>query len=223
MAATSTALAAISRLGLAHLVLVLQPWLMKHAVLLLAFAAAACAPPPPAPVAPALAPPVAVERLPADAFLSRLNELCGRRYVGKVVSTDAADAEMASQRLVMHVRDCSKEEVRIPFAVGEDRSRTWVITRTADGVRLKHDHRHADGTEDELSQYGGDTIAPGKWNRQEFPADAFSKELFRTKGNPASVDNIWTVEADHFLFAYELRRPNRFFRVEFDLRASVEE
>lgn len=194
---------------------------MKHAALILAFAAIACSPETPAPAAPASAPPVAVEQAPADAFMARLNELCGQRYVGKVVSTDAADTDMASSRLVMHVRDCAPGEVRIPFAVGEDRSRTWIVTRTAEGVRLKHDHRHEDGTEDEISQYGGNTAAPGTWNRQEFPADAFSKELFMTKGNPASIDNVWAMEADHYLFAYELRRPNRFFRVEFDLTAPV--
>ncbi len=194
---------------------------MKHAVLFLAFAAIACSPEAPAPSAPSHAPPAAVEQAPADAFIARLNELCGQRYVGKVVSTDAADADMASSRLVMHVRDCAPGEVRIPFAVGEDRSRTWIVTRTASGLRLKHDHRHEDGTEDELSQYGGDTSAPGTRTRQEFPADAFSRELFTTKGNPASVDNIWAMEADAYKFAYELRRPNRFFRVEFDLTAPV--
>lgn len=215
LGAPSAVPAAGAQFGLALAALVLQPCSMKHALLLLAFAAVACAP-----ETPALG---AAEQAPADAFLARLNELCGGRYVGKVVSTDAADAEMASQRLVMHVRDCSKEEVRIPFAVGDDRSRTWIVTRTAEGLRLKHDHRHADGTEDELSQYGGDTTAAGTPNRQEFPADAFSKELFKAKGNPASVDNSWAMEVDHDTFAYELRRPNRFFRVEFDLTTAVAE
>ena len=194
---------------------------MKHTALLLALAVIACSPESPAPAAPASVPAVAIEPPPAEAFMAQLNELCGQRYVGKVVSTDAADADMASSRLVMHVRDCSDDEVRITFAVGEDRSRTWIVTRTPAGVRLEHDHRHADGTEDELSRYGGETTAPGRWNRQEFPADAFSKGLFMTKGNPASVDNVWAMEADHYLFAYELRRPNRFFRVEFDLTAPV--
>jgi hypothetical protein len=194
---------------------------MKYAAMILVFAAAACSPEASAPTTTPAAAPVAVEREPADAFMAGLNELCGQRYVGKVVSTDAADADMASQRLVMHVRDCAPGEVRIPFAVGEDRSRTWIVTRTASGLRLKHDHRHEDGTEDELSQYGGDTSAPGTRTRQEFPADAFSRELFTTKGNPASVDNIWAMEADAYKLAYELRRPNRFFRVEFDLTAPV--
>lgn len=155
---------------------------------------------------------------PADAFFARLQPLCGHRYAGKVVTTDAVDAAFTGKTLVMHVRDCVTDEVRIPFSVGEDRSRTWILTRTADGIRLKHDHRHADGTEDVLSQYGGDTIAAGTAARQDFPADAFSRTLFLGRGNPASVDNVWAVEIEPGrLFAYELRRPNRHFRVEFDL------
>ena len=155
---------------------------------------------------------------PADAYFSRLQALCGKTFAGRVVTNDPLDADFAGKPLVMRVAACSDTEVRIPFAVGEDRSRTWVITRTADGLRLKHDHRHADGTEDELSQYGGDTATPGTATRQEFPADAFSRTLFLGKGNPASVNNIWAVEVDPGrTYAYELRRPSRFFRVEFDL------
>lgn len=155
---------------------------------------------------------------PADQFFARLQALCGQRFAGRVVTTDPADASFAGKPLVMQVRECSATEVRIPFTVGEDRSRTWVITRTAAGLRLKHDHRHPDGTEDALSQYGGDTVAPGAAGRQAFPADAFSRTLFLAKGNPVSIDNIWAVEVDPgVLFAYELRRPNRHFRVEFDL------
>lgn len=145
------------------------------------------------------------------------------KFEGKLVSSDAVDADMANQRLQMHVRDCSPQEVRIPFQVGEDTSRTWIVTRTADGLRLKHDHRHADGVEDELSQYGGDTASGGAAERQEFPADAFSRSLFETKGNPASVANVWAIELTETVFAYELKRPQRFFRVEFDLTQPVSE
>lgn len=184
---------------------------MKHIAVLLAVALSACA------AGPSTAP------VAADAFLARINELCGKRFEGKVVTDDPLDANFASQRLIMHVRDCSANEVRIPFHVGADKSRTWVVTRTGEGLRLKHDHRHEDGTEDELSQYGGDTASAGTAMRQEFPADAFSKELFLAKGNPASVTNVWAIEADEAMFAYELRRPQRFFRVEFDLTRPVAE
>jgi len=155
---------------------------------------------------------------PADVFFQRLSSLCGQSFAGRVVTTDPADAAFAGKALVMTVGNCSATEVRIPFSVGEDRSRTWVITRTDAGLRLKHDHRHSDGTEDTLSQYGGDTGTAGTAARQDFPADAFSRTLFLGKGNPASVSNVWAVEVHPGrMFAYELRRPNRHFRVEFDL------
>ena len=160
---------------------------------------------------------------PQDRFFARLSALCGKAFEGRVASPAVeADRDFAGKRLVMHVRDCSRDEIRIPFHVGDDRSRTWVVTRTASGLRLKHDHRHEDGSEDALSQYGGDTVAAGTAERQEFPADAFSKDLFVRENRAVSVPNVWAMEvhpAD--MVAYELRRPGRFFRVEFDLTRPV--
>ena len=193
---------------------------MKFPSLLLPLALLACSPEPqPEPM---YAPTVeAALPEPRDVFLIRLDQLCGQTFEGTVVTDDPLDADFASSRLIMTLASCTDDEMRIPFHVGEDRSRTWVLTRTGEGLRLKHDHRHEDGTEDELSQYGGDTVAPGTDTRQEFPADEFSKALFLEKGNPASVDNVWAIEANDTMFAYELRRPNRFFRVEFDLTRSA--
>jgi hypothetical protein len=160
---------------------------------------------------------------PGDRFFANLSTLCGKAYRGRMVSQDAADNDMAGKALVMHVRECSADTIRIPFHVGDDRSRTWVVTRTSRGLRLKHDHRHGDGSVDEVSQYGGDTATAGTATRQEFPTDALTRQLFRQAGITASLDNVWAVEADPGrLFAYELRRPQRFFRVEFDLSQPVE-
>ena len=160
---------------------------------------------------------------PQDAFFTRLLLFCGQAFEGRITSPPVdADAAFAGKRLVMHVRECSTDTIRIPFHVGEDRSRTWVITRTGSGLRLKHDHRHEDGSVDRVTQYGGDTVSPGNTTRQEFPADAFTKELLVREGNTAGVDNIWAVEVQpEDIFAYELRRPNRFFRAEFDLTRPV--
>ncbi len=160
---------------------------------------------------------------PQDQFFSRLHALCGQAFEGRVASPPAeADASFTGKRLVMHVRQCSEREIRIPFHVGENRSRTWVVTRTASGLRLKHDHRHEDGSEDKLTQYGGDTAAEGSADRQEFPADQASKELFLREKIPASTANVWAMEVHPGrTFAYELRRPGRFFRVEFDLSRPV--
>jgi hypothetical protein len=97
-----------------------------------------------------------------------------------------------------------------------------VVTRTGTGLRLKHDHRHKDGSEDALTQYGGDTVAAGTAQRQEFPADQFSKTMFVQQDRAVSVHNGWAMEVHPGgTFAYELRRPQRFFRVDFDLTRPV--
>ncbi|HEX9964776.1 MAG TPA: hypothetical protein VGB04_07315 [Allosphingosinicella sp.] len=182
---------------------------MKIPALILPAALAACATP------------AAVEA-PRDRFFGVLGSLCGKAFEGRIASPPVeADSAFAGKRLVMHVRACSADEIRMPFHVGDDRSRTWVVSRTGAGLRLKHDHRHADGSEDKLTQYGGDAVGPGTGLRQEFPADALSKALFTRENIPASAANVWAMEADGRTFAYELRRPGRFFRVEFDLTRPV--
>lgn len=123
----------------------------------------------------------------------------------------------------MHVRECGDSELRIPFHVGDDRSRTWVLTRRADGLRLKHDHRHADGSPDATTMYGGDTRDAGSERRQEFPVDAESVALFRAQGLQASLTNTWAMEIQpESEFVYELSRPGgRLFRVSFDLTQPI--
>jgi hypothetical protein len=111
---------------------------------------------------------------PADAFLAAIAAHCGKAFAGRIVAnepqTGTPDA-FEGKPLVMHVRGCSEptRELSIPFHVGDDRSRTWVLTRTADGLRLKHDHRHEDGSPDASTLYGGDTAQAGTAMRQEFP------------------------------------------------------
>ena len=182
---------------------------MRALIAAAAFALSACASTP-APIT------------PQDQFFANLAALCGQSFEGRVVTTEAADSAFAGQRLVMQVRECSANEIRVPFHVGEDHSRTWVITRTGQGLRLKHDHRHEDGSEDVLTQYGGDTANAGTAERQEFPADQHSRDLFVANNIPQSVTNVWAVEVHPGqTYVYELRRPNRHFRVEFDLTRPV--
>jgi hypothetical protein len=174
---------------------------------------------PPEPIDPTIeSDPIESDLAQRDAFFGNVLELCGNAYAGRVVSTDAVDKDFAEANLILHVRDCSNDEIRMPFHVNDNRSRTFLLSKTESGLRLRHDHRHEDGSEDAVSLYGGKTAEAGTSFRQEFPADDYSKELFLREGLDVSVANIWAMEVhpDDF-FAYELRRPNRFFRVEFDV------
>jgi hypothetical protein len=179
----------------------------------------------PAPAAPA---PGVSTSLLTHAFMTAINRHCGNAYAGRVlVDTPATpDSPFAGKSLVMHVRDCGDDEVRIPFHVGEDHSRTWVFGRVPAGLQLKHDHRHEDGSPDAVTMYGGESSGGRLTNkgliRIEFPVDAESIASFKANGLPASVANTWAVELSQDRFVYELSRPNgRLFRVEFDLTNPV--
>lgn len=165
---------------------------------------------------------------PQDAFFAALTAHCSKAYAGQLVSEQEADAAMRGKQMVMHVRRCTPDRIEIPFHIagmaddgGWDRSRTWIVTRTATGLRLKHDHRHADGSADEVTMYGGDTLTPGSATRQEFPVDAESIELFERTGRSVSTTNVWAIETTDAGYVYELRRAGRLFRVAFDYSQPV--
>lgn len=154
-----------------------------------------------------------------DSFWAGLQSICGRAYAGRLIEGNASDSAFRTAELRMHVRSCTPTEIRIPFHLGANRSRTWVITRTETGLRLKHDHRHEDGTEDPITQYGGDTRSAGTITTQEFHADAHTATLI-----PAARTNVWTVEmmpGDRFVYALRREGTDRRFRVEFDLTRPI--
>lgn len=157
-------------------------------------------------------------------FEAALAPLCGQAFEGTIVTTDAQDDDWRAERMVMHVRECKPGYIAIPLFVGEDRSRTWVLTQNADGWELRHDHRHEDGEPDVLTMYGGFASTPPDALRQEFPADQSTKDLFDAENIPVSKTNVWAVyvNPEANIFAYELRRPERFLRAEFDTSTPVE-
>lgn len=121
-------------------------------------------------------------------FFDALGALCGARFEGAMTYPVDGPHDFAGKHLVATVASCTASEIRVPFVVGEDHSRTWVFTRGVDGLQLKHDHRHADGTPDAVTQYGGMATAAGTAQVQSFPADAFTAQLI-----PAAAGNVWTV------------------------------
>jgi len=155
----------------------------------------------------------------AGAVPNKLMRFCGQAFAGTLGESVPPDPSFDGQELVMHVRQREEDVVRVPFHLGEDRFRTWVISRTPDGLRLKHDHRQEDGTEDRITQYGGDTTGPGSAERQAFSADAHTAAVV-----PPAASNVWTLEIrPGEMFAYALRWEGfeRRFRIEFDLSQPV--
>ncbi len=152
-------------------------------------------------------------------FWESLQSLCGKSFEGHILAVPQGDTTFMGKKLVMHVRKCGENIIKIPFFVGNDKSRTWVFTKTKSGILLKHDHRHADGTPDNLTMYGGHTTHGGNTEMQVFPAD--SETLNKL---PAAIGNVWWIEIiEGKTFTYNLRRihTDRHFSVGFDLTKVV--
>lgn len=153
-------------------------------------------------------------------FWTELQKLCGKAFAGTIAAAPAGDTTFQDKELTMHVRACETDRARIPFFVGADRSRTWVLTRQKDGrLTLKHDHRHEDGTPDKVTMYGGAATNGGTMSMQMFPADQQTADVL-----PAAAANVWWIElvpGEHF--TYNLRRmgTDRFFSIRFDLKNPV--
>lgn len=174
---------------------------------------------------------------PQDAFWDALSSHCGNTYAGEIVSEDERDADWQGRDMVAHWAQCDERVIAVAFHMasddypdGFDRSRTWVVTRTDAGLRLKHDHRHDDGSEDAVTQYGGDTADDGSATAQDFPVDQESIALFTREGLDASLTNVWrlevtAVDSEDPYFVYQLTRrndPTRLFRVRFDASTPIE-
>lgn len=163
---------------------------------------------------------------PTDTFWNELKKLCGKAYAGSIAADTSPSPDFTGKAMVMHVRSCEADRIRIPFFVGENRSRTWVLTKRGDRIELKHDHRHEDGTPDKVTMYGGTTTNAGEPTRQFFPADEETTRVVAAPQGraPSAAANIWWIDlvpGEHF--SYNLRRlgGDRLFTVKFDISKPV--
>ena len=68
----------------------------------------------------------AQEKSGAVLFFESLKKQCGKSFEGEI--KEGNNDTFKDKKLVMHVRNCDEKTIRIPFFVGEDKSRTWGLT-----------------------------------------------------------------------------------------------
>lgn len=153
----------------------------------------------------------------AKAFWNTLMSHCGKAFEGEVIKAPEND-DFRGKKLVMHLLSCSDNEIFIPFNVGNNRSRTWVLRYVNGKIELKHDHRHKDGSDDDVTMYGGITTNSGLPNVVVFPADEQTREII-----PAAATNVWWITIDDATYTYNLRRlgTDRAFSISFDLTEEI--
>ena len=156
-----------------------------------------------------------------DDFFNSISKHCGKSYEGKVTVDNAVGSSFTTKKLIMHIRKGTDSQLQVPCHVGDDASRTGIITKTGSGLSLKHDQRQKDGSYDKSTMYGGHTNDAGWAQMQSFPADQYSKELFVEQGIPQSVGNTWQMFIYPEKFTYRLIRQGREFRVDFDITKPI--
>ncbi|MDL2355339.1 MAG: hypothetical protein QFF03_08790 [Pseudomonadota bacterium] len=139
---------------------------------------------------------------PHEQFMATLRGLCGQHFEGALAYAIDPKNDFVGKKMSADVV-CSASDVRFPLQVGEDRSRTWIFSRGAAGLELRHDHRHPDGTPDAVTMYGGMANDSGSALSQSFLADQHTFAVF-----PGSETNIWTISlsADASTLTYHLER-----------------
>lgn len=157
----------------------------------------------------------ALEDAGQQAFMNNLAMFCGQSFSGRQVFMAEGRESWALKQFVMHVTVCEDDRVYVPFHLDDDHSRTWMFLVEDGRLRFRHDHRHADGTPEDVTLYGGyaDGTGTGFW--QNFPADDYTCEML-----PNSCHADWRVELseDLLTFSYSLFNYGELlFRAEFDL------
>lgn len=155
-----------------------------------------------------------------EAFWAALATHCGQAYAGRLSdATPYYSATLGGRTPVIHFFRCSDTLMHVAFHLDDDRSRNWILTRVGGTIRLKHDHRHEDGTEDSITQYGGDAPSPGLPTRQIFQADSHTATIL-----PMRRDNFWfmdLVDAGTLEYGVHWPRYGHSVRFTFDLTQPI--
>lgn len=164
------------------------------------------------------------ESQPYDLFFDQLAEHCGNAYPGSLTLEPEGDEMLTgTEMLIVHFRECDENQLKVPFHIeleddeGWDRSRTWIFTRHDDGLELRHDHRNRDGSDDEVTMYGGFSVGVGTAMRQEFQSIERTEETKIFRG--------WRVEivpGDRYTYG-TIRGEEWSWRVDFDLSEPLDE
>ncbi|WP_069132693.1 hypothetical protein [Rhodohalobacter halophilus] len=154
-------------------------------------------------------------------FLENYSQYCGYAYEGSTNFVDLSSGDLFEHaRLIINLTDCEDDEIRIPFHIDEDTSRTWIVKMTSQGLHLSHDHRYPDGKEYDNNFYGGYADHEGSSSIQYFPADQRTVDE-----RPARAANRWAKEIDTVNHKYYYRlylNGELRLETEFDLSQPIE-
>ncbi len=148
-------------------------------------------------------------------FFDHITSLCGKKFKGEETYMAEGRESFAGEKMVIHFKSCTNDEISIPFHIGEDKSRTWLLLVEDGRLRFRHDHRHEDGTPEDITMYGGYSDHKGTELSQFFPPDDYTMELLE---NAPGHEWALTLSEDMKTLEYCLQHEDKLiFQAEFCL------
>lgn len=136
-----------------------------------------------------------------EEFFANIFELCGETFSGEATFPEDTSHELVGEQLMATIQTCTEEELRIALSADGDQSRTLIINRTDNGLRLRHDHVNPDGTPHDTTGYGGYATDEGTATKQYFAADDTTATMI-----PEAETNVWMIEIGNDQLIYSLER-----------------
>ena len=153
-------------------------------------------------------------------FWENLQVHCGNAYQANNADATPFYQPFDESITRVHFFNCTDSLTHIALHIGDNHSRNLLLIKTENTLRLKHDHRNEDGTEEEITMYGGDAPRPGLETRQIFWADDHTADIL-----PQRHDNFWFLDImNDSTFAYGVHWPiqGNSIRIEFDITQTID-
>jgi hypothetical protein len=127
-------------------------------------------------------------RLPSKAetsFYQQLKQHCGQKLNGEVLYPTGKEAPFRGMPIWLELEKCSDKEIRMPININQKIYRTLILSQDKTNFTLRHENKRADGTQAEISMYGGQTADIKDTYLLLFPADGYSRQLLGAELNYA--------------------------------------
>jgi hypothetical protein len=141
---------------------------------------------------------------PQHAFFNALAERCGDEYPGRAIIAPESDDTFRPAFLGMKIATCTGDQIRIPFLVDGDESRTWILTLDDEGLLFTHEHMLEGDTLSSNSGWGGRAA----WGTGTALFQHFPDHRWDAAQVPEERRSHWRMrlDAEHGQFVYYLDR-----------------
>lgn len=148
-----------------------------------------------------------------ESFFDAIKSHCGKAFSGSVEDSSNSTA-YNGKKFVLHIRDCSNTQIKMPLHIDDNSSRILILTKSGESIKLEHDHRHPDGSPDALTLYGGYSV-DSTAKVANFPESSESIAITKAHAPNRTYPSLWSIILSAEDITYQVVRPGRTIKSNF--------